>query len=359
MHMAKPVELDPTFSVPCKRCATLLQEWNRFCPSCFADQFAPADASAAKPSSPITIPPLDEAASPSSSFDFLDSANSDLLDMEDEVAAARAARLAAASDGFADSLPPDAPEEAPGPDPLPEAAEVIHFPGRLAAVSEAARPLPLAEAAVVAEAAPSEVHEPAGVVIGTAVGDANEDEEEDGPPEIGLVRPGYQSARIPDPASATGGFGSRRLVIGIASLLVLAAAGFLARSYVEGAASQVASAPAATAPTKLAPSGPVGGDVRPAAQDPARGPTASGAIRPPPNTPQTVVPAPAAKPVAAEAAAPAEMSASSTPVPAPVAAAALPAPVAHSAAADAVAPPQPSPKACSAALVALGLCAEK
>ncbi|MDB5829702.1 MAG: hypothetical protein JWQ73_3922 [Variovorax sp.] len=37
-------ELDPSFSVPCRRCAGLLQEWNRFCPFCLEDQFAPADA---------------------------------------------------------------------------------------------------------------------------------------------------------------------------------------------------------------------------------------------------------------------------------------------------------------------------
>ena len=37
--IANPRELDPSFSVPCRRCAGLLQEWNRFCPFCLEDQF--------------------------------------------------------------------------------------------------------------------------------------------------------------------------------------------------------------------------------------------------------------------------------------------------------------------------------
>lgn len=39
--IANPEELDPSFSVPCRRCAELLQEGNRFCPFCFQDQLAP------------------------------------------------------------------------------------------------------------------------------------------------------------------------------------------------------------------------------------------------------------------------------------------------------------------------------
>lgn len=44
--IANPRELDPSFSVPCKRCAGLLQEWNRFCPFCLEDQFSPVDGDA-------------------------------------------------------------------------------------------------------------------------------------------------------------------------------------------------------------------------------------------------------------------------------------------------------------------------
>ena len=44
--IANPRELDPSFSVPCKRCAGLLQEWNRFCPFCLEDQFPPVDVDA-------------------------------------------------------------------------------------------------------------------------------------------------------------------------------------------------------------------------------------------------------------------------------------------------------------------------
>jgi len=42
--MANLADLDPSFSVPCRRCAAMLQKGNRFCPFCFEDQLAPADA---------------------------------------------------------------------------------------------------------------------------------------------------------------------------------------------------------------------------------------------------------------------------------------------------------------------------
>jgi hypothetical protein len=47
--MANLADLDPSFSVPCRRCSVMLQKWNRFCPSCFEDQFAQRDAADASP----------------------------------------------------------------------------------------------------------------------------------------------------------------------------------------------------------------------------------------------------------------------------------------------------------------------
>ncbi|MDN8616673.1 hypothetical protein [Variovorax ginsengisoli] len=47
--MANLADLDPSFSVPCRRCAAMLQKGNRFCPFCFEDQLAPADTGDGEP----------------------------------------------------------------------------------------------------------------------------------------------------------------------------------------------------------------------------------------------------------------------------------------------------------------------
>ncbi|CAN5746891.1 hypothetical protein BH11PSE13_BH11PSE13_05250 [soil metagenome] len=72
--IANQRELDPSFSVPCRQCAGLLQEWNRFCPFCLEDQFAPLDADAA-----AAMEPNRNAAVP------IDSATADGLEFADTV----------------------------------------------------------------------------------------------------------------------------------------------------------------------------------------------------------------------------------------------------------------------------------
>ncbi|VTU45468.1 hypothetical protein [Variovorax sp. PBL-E5] len=71
--IATPDEPDPSFSVPCRRCARLLQEGNRFCLFCFADQLAPVAVDNARPAIEPRdgIPASDEAPAPEG-FDFMD-----------------------------------------------------------------------------------------------------------------------------------------------------------------------------------------------------------------------------------------------------------------------------------------------
>jgi hypothetical protein len=54
--MANLADLDPSFSVPCRRCAAMLQKGNRFCPFCFEDQLAPVDIDAAGDPPPPAAP---------------------------------------------------------------------------------------------------------------------------------------------------------------------------------------------------------------------------------------------------------------------------------------------------------------
>ncbi|MDM0030524.1 hypothetical protein QTI33_00020 [Variovorax sp. J22P271] len=54
--MANLADLDPSFSVPCRRCAAMLQKGNRFCPFCFEDQLAPADTGDADIGPPPATP---------------------------------------------------------------------------------------------------------------------------------------------------------------------------------------------------------------------------------------------------------------------------------------------------------------
>jgi hypothetical protein len=80
--IANPDELDPSFSVPCRRCAELLQQGNRFCPFCFEDQLAPVDAGdggqAFKPTGDTRAGP--ESRSPDG-FDFADTLQPDAAEV--------------------------------------------------------------------------------------------------------------------------------------------------------------------------------------------------------------------------------------------------------------------------------------
>ena len=73
--IANPRELDPSFSVPCRRCAGLLQEWNRFCPFCLEDQFPPVDADTDADGDAAS-------ATPSSRNNSASNGNSDLAGLE-------------------------------------------------------------------------------------------------------------------------------------------------------------------------------------------------------------------------------------------------------------------------------------
>ena len=99
--IANQRELDPSFSVPCRRCAGLLQEWNRFCPFCLEDQFAPVDTDVATTMRPKRADSAPGQSNGNTGLDFIDTLHpfaAEVVDLSDAAVKASIARTNARTD---------------------------------------------------------------------------------------------------------------------------------------------------------------------------------------------------------------------------------------------------------------------